>query len=193
MNTRRIEAALVFLEEAERLKSVLRSSYTTTGRQESTAEHTWRLCLMVMVFERELEGIDVARLLKICVLHDLGEAIHGDIPAVAQGNAAKGGADKSTQEREDLLTLMHALDDELRDEFLALWDEYEQASSPEARLAKGFDKLETLLQHSQGENPPDFDYAFNLEYGQRYTAKPPLLAGIRAQLDEKTRHRLQHG
>ena len=74
-------------------------------------------------------------------------------------------------------------------EILELWDEYEAASSPEARVAKGLDKLETILQHTQGRNPDDFDYAFNLDYGQRYTAADPVLAALRSRLDEVTAQR----
>eukprot|EP01031_Cornospumella_fuschlensis_P015070 gene15070-18411_t len=94
----------------------------------------------------------------MCVVHDLGEAINGDIPAIEQG----GHPDKGAQEREDLLTLTRTLDAGLRDEILALWDDYENAASPEALAVKALDKLETLLQHNQGANPADFDYAFNL-------------------------------
>src|SRR3712207_8775567 len=54
---------------------------------------------------------------------------------------------------------------------VGLWDEYESARSREAAIAKGLDKLETILQHTQGRNPPDFDYAFNLGYGQRYRSE----------------------
>lgn len=65
------------------------------------------------------------------------------------------------------------------------------ASSPEAIIAKGLDKLETILQHNQGENPVDFDYAFNLGYGQRQTSAHPLLAEIRTLLDDETKERAQ--
>src|SRR2546426_580166 len=51
------------------------------------------------------------------------------------------------------------------------------------------DKLETILQHTQGSNPADFDYAFNLAYGKRYTAVDPVLAALRARLDEETARR----
>ena len=61
--------------------------------------------------------------------------------------------------------------------------------TPEAQLAKGLDKLETILQHTQGLNPTDFDYRFNLTYGQAYTAAHPILAAIRARLDEATEAR----
>src|SRR5207247_2216646 len=57
---------------------------------------------------------------------------------------------------------------------------------PDARLAKGLDKLETILQHTQGKNPADFDYAFNLAYGRRFTAGDPLLEALRARLDAET-------
>ena len=180
-----LQGCLHFLREAERLKSVLRSAHTRTGQQESTAEHSWRLALMAMVFASEFEGMDMHKLLKLCVLHDLGEALHGDVPAVEQGQRP----DKSATERADLQTLMQHLPRPLFDEFLSLWDEYEHATSPEACIAKGLDKLETILQHNQGANPPGFDYGFNLGYGRPYMAAHPLLQQIREQLDTDTRAR----
>jgi putative hydrolase of HD superfamily len=72
---------------------------------------------------------------------------------------------------------------------MALWEEYENAMSPEARIVKGLDKLETILQHNQGINPPGFDYAFNLGYGQKHKGSHPLLLQIRALLDADTRGR----
>jgi putative hydrolases of HD superfamily len=180
-----LDGVLAFLRAAERLKTVKRSGWTSTGEAESVAEHTWRLCLMAMVVYGQAPGVDLAKLLRMCIIHDLGEAIGGDVPAPAQ----LAGAPKSGQEREDLLTLVAPLPDPLRADIVALWDEYEGASSLEARLAKGLDKLETILQHTQGRNPADFDYAFNLDYGQRYTATDPVLAALRARLDEVTARR----
>ena len=183
MTSDQVTGALTFLREAERLKSVLRSSHTSTGRRESTAEHTWRLCLVAVVFA---DGIDLAKLLKICVVHDLGEALNGDVPAVEQG----GDAGRSARERADLGELAAALDGSKRAEVMALWDEYETASSFEGVLAKGLDKLETILQHNQGRNPASFDYRFNLAYGRERTSAHPLLATIREALDQDTRARL---
>ncbi|WP_175835294.1 HD domain-containing protein [Burkholderia anthina] len=181
-----LHARLDFLREAERLKDVLRSGHTSSGRPESTAEHSWRLCLMALVFADALPNVDTLKLLKLCVVHDLGEALHGDIPAIEQ----TAHPDKSMQERDDLLTLTADLDRTLRDKIVALWDEYEAAASPEARAAKALDKLETILQHNQGSNPPDFDYAFNLGYGRRYTDAAPLFAAIRTIVDADTLRRI---
>ena len=177
-----IHARLIFLREAERLKDVLRTAHTRTGKQESTAEHTWRLGLFILSFADQLPDLDLLKVLKMALLHDLGEAIHGDIPAINQQ-----GRDKLEQERADLVTLMHTLPTKLQVEFLSLWDEYNQAQTLEAQAVKAFDKLETILQHNQGANPPAFDYAFNLTYGQRYTQINPLFAAIRALLDAETR------
>jgi putative hydrolase of HD superfamily len=173
---------LRFIQSAERLKNVLRSGHTSEGRRESTPEHTWRLCLLAMVLQDRLPALDFERVLKICVVHDLGEALHGDVPAVAQ--SAPGA--KAADERQDLVTLMQPLPQHLQAEFLALWDEYEAASTPEAQAVKALDKLETIIQHNQGANPPDFDYAFNLAYGQKHTATDPLFAELRALVDAQT-------
>jgi putative hydrolase of HD superfamily len=187
MHADELEGVLMFLRAAERLKTVTRSAWTSTGQPESVAEHTWRLCLMAMVLYGRTDAVDLAKLLKMCLIHDLGEAIGGDVPAPAQ----QAGVDKADRERADLLELIAPLPPAARREIAELWDEYEAADSPEARVAKGLDKLETILQHIQGANPADFDYAFNLAYGQRYTAADPLLAALRARLDEETARRAE--
>lgn len=177
-----IQQRLDFIRRAERLKDTIRSGYTGQGRTESVADHTWRLTLLVITFADLLPQVDLLRLLKMCILHDLGEAIDGDIPAPKQDASVQ----KSSKERDDYLTLLGDLPQPLKSEFIALWDDYENAASGEGALAKAFDKLETLLQHNQGLNPPDFDYAFNLDYGKRYTDAVPLASRIRALVDIDT-------
>jgi putative hydrolase of HD superfamily len=183
MDTQKLEGIIDVLRRAEALKDTSRSAYTSEGTPESVAAHTWRLCLMALLLEEAFPDVDIARLLKLCVVHDLGEAIGGDVPAPEQ----EAGAEKARRERRDLLDLLAPLPDPQREAVAALWDEYEAAATPEARLAKALDKLETLLQHTQGDNPPDFDYRFNLDYGREYTSLTPLLAAFRERLDAKTR------
>lgn len=180
-----VTGLLDFLRLAERLKDTVRSGYTSGGRQESVADHTWRLCLMALLLHDHFPDVDFARLVKICIIHDLGEAIHGDIPAPEQAESGR----KAEQERYDLLDLLSPLPQHMQAEITALWDEYEAARTPEARLAKALDKLETLLQHTQGANPPDFDYRFNLGYGRQFTAGTPIIEVIRQVLDEETERR----
>jgi putative hydrolase of HD superfamily len=191
MNESELGGLLDFLRAAERLKTVTRSAYTSAGERESVAEHTWRLALMALLLAPQFPNVDFARLVKICLVHDLGEALGGDIsaPEQARRRAAGASAGKAADERRDLVTLVQPLPPALREEITALWDEYETAQSPEAKLAKALDKLETILQHTQGRNPPEFDYRFNLGYGREHTAGPPLIAAIRALLDRATEDR----
>jgi putative hydrolases of HD superfamily len=183
-----LEGVLDFLRASERLKSTHRSAYTSQGEQESVAEHTWRVCLMALVLAPEFPAIDFTRLLKICLVHDLGEAVGGDVPAPEQARRRAAGVPtgKGDEERRDLMTLLEPLPPGIKGELAALWDEYEAAESPEAKLAKALDKLETIMQHTQGKNPPAFDYRFNLDYGRDHTAGEPLITAVRAILDAET-------
>lgn len=176
---------LAFIKEAERLKNVLRSAHTSQGRQESTAEHTWRLCLMAMTFADQLEGVDLLKVLKLCIVHDLGEAVSGDIPAPRQDRHS----DKTDTEREGIVFLTKSLPPNVRDEILLLWEEYESGQTPAAKTVKALDKLETMIQHNQGLNPEDFDYAFNLGYGKKYTDASSLFTKLRTIVDEETKSR----
>ena len=183
-----LDGILEFLRATERLKVVTRSAYTSAGNPESVAEHSWRLCLMALVLRDEFPEVDIGRLLAMCVVHDLGEAIGGDVPAPEQARrrALDPAATKAAQEREDLLTLLAPLPVSVRQTITSLWDEYEAATTPEARAAKALDKLETILQHTQGANPADFDYRFNLGYGRAFTDGHPAVVRLRAVLDRET-------
>lgn len=182
MNDTDLTSILDFLRATEPLKDTLRRSYTAKGRPESTAEHTWRLCLMALLFEDHYPDLDILKLIKICIIHDLGETLSGDIAAVDQVP----GSDKSLLERQDLKELVSPLPESLREKILDLWDDYDQTRSQEAQLAKAFDKLETILQHTQGKNPPDFDYGFNLSYGKAYTDFDGVTQRLRAFIDQDT-------
>jgi putative hydrolase of HD superfamily len=188
MDESEIDGTIAFLALIERLKDTLRNSRTSTGRVESTAEHTWRVALMALLLGPRL-GVDAGRLIKVVLVHDLAEAFTGDLPAPAPRRPGV----KEAREREALATLTMTLPSAQRAELFALWEEYESGSTPEGRLAKGLDKLETILQHAQGLNPPDFDLGYNLRYGRKDTDAHPLLAALRARLDEATRARLGEG
>ncbi len=149
------------------------------------AEHAWQLTLMAMILHPYFPQVQLTRLVKMCVIHDLGEALHGDIPAIHQDQSIP----KSTTEQNDLLQLIDPLPMTIREDIVSLWDEYEAAATPGAKLAKALDKLATILQHNQGKNPQDFDYRFNLEYGKKYTTGDPWIERLRDMLDHETMQR----
>ena len=182
----RLSGILAFLQDAERLKDTLRSGTTRKGRSESTAEHSWRLGLMLLLFERDLTGLDLQKLLKLSLIHDLGEALSGDVPAPSQ----KPGDNRETREHQDFLTLCAPLPGDLSRELLALFEEYAAADSAEAKLAKAFDKLETMLQHLLMPDGDVIFYDFNLSYGRDRTDFCPLTRQIREIVDARTSARI---
>lgn len=182
-----LPSILQFLRDTEQLKDTLRTAWTASGRQESTAEHTWRLCLLAMLVSKHYPHLNSERVLKLCIVHDLAEAIGGDISAVDQ----HADLDKSAIELRDLKQLIAPLSQELQEDILALWLEYDDAMTEEAKLVKALDKLETILQHTQGDNPQDFNYAFNLSYGQKQTDYDELTQQFRLLLDDETKARME--
>lgn len=179
------ERYLRFIREAERLKNVLRTAYTSAGRHESTAEHSWRLALLALAMLAERPDLDAQRVVAMCLVHDLGEAFEGDIPAVEATDPAR----KAATERRAVERLTGLLPAEAGARLEALWEEYEACLTPEARWVKALDKAETIIQHNQGANPAGFDYAFNLTYGSEYFDSDELQR-LRRRLDETTWHRL---
>ena len=183
----RLEGVIDFLQSAAALKDTLRTGRTASGRRESSADHSWRLCLLAMLLADEMPGVDLVRLLQLCVVHDLAEAITGDVPATRQ----TAGDGRKERERDALRQLCEPLAEDLRGRIHALCSEYDAGLSPESVMAKGLDKIETMLQHLAGANPPAFDYRFNLTYGRAITDRHPVLRQMRSSLDSKTRRRIE--
>ena len=187
MNDNELEGIFAFINQAENLKNTLRHAFTSTGKQESAAEHSWRLCLLIMACAGRFPHLSLEKLLKLAVIHDLPEAVCGDTPAPKQGDHQE----KTALERAGLARLTASLPPPLQRELTALWEEYEAASTEEAKCVKALDKIETLMQHNQGKNPPDFDYAFNLGYATAATDADKTAAELRSLVDAGTRSRMQ--
>lgn len=148
MSQHNLEKVFNFLKIAEKLKSTLRYNVTTGGRKESSADHSWRVALMVFVLAEELnlEHLDIEKCIKLALVHDLPEAITGDIDAVliAEGKASK--RDKQKQEINAMQGIKNTLPGQVGAGICDLWQEYERCSTKEARHVKAVDKLETLTQ-----------------------------------------------
>lgn len=178
---------LDFIKEVEGLKSTLRTAWTVSGRQESTAEHSWRLALVAAVLCHEFPELDREKVMLMCLVHDLGELYSGDVSAALRPDAGK----KHDQEQRDVAKAVAGLPGACAEEIISLCEEYNQARTPEARFVKAMDKAETILQHCQGENPPDFDYGFNLSYGKEYYGQDGRLTKLRELVDKETRERMK--
>lgn len=183
----RMENYLHFIREAERLKNVTRTAWSSEGRQESTAEHSWRLALWAMTAAWEYPELDRLKLVEMALLHDMGELYEGDISAALLPDPGE----KYQMEEEAVNHVFSLLSEPQQSHFLNLWKEYNDESTPEARLIKALDKAETIIQHNQGKNPPDFDYEFNLEYGKKYFQEDGKLRRLREILDKDTQNRVK--
>ncbi len=187
---RNLEKIFSFLHQVENLKSTLRYNKTKSGRQESTAEHTWRLALMAFLIGEELKlDLDTERVIKIALVHDINEALTGDIDAIkiAEGKFSK--ADKAKLELAAMRKIKALLPSEIGYEIYALWQEYEQAQTLEAKYIKALDKLETLTQLVDAGyktyDKPEFIANYADQAIQNFPRLLPLLQIIKQDLKKE--------
>jgi len=158
-----VESILDLVRLAERLKSELRHSWLSSGRRESVAEHTWQMALLALVSHRHLEHpVDIDRVLRMILVHDLVEAEVGDVPSF-EVSARK--LAKAETEQRAIARIRDMLDPATGGEIFALFQEYELCASPEAKFAKALDNLEVQIQH----NLADLSTWEEIEYGLVYT------------------------
>lgn len=184
----KVEELLQVLHTAERLKDVTRHAYTSGGRHESVAEHSWRLSLMALFLRDEFPELDMDKVIRMGLIHDLGEVFTGDIPTFRKTDADR-------QSEETLLSRwVNSLSEPYRQELSALYAEMEALSTPEARVYKALDKLEAVIQHN--ESPLDtwepHEYALNLTYAADTVAFSPYLTALRAAIRRETEEKLAH-
>ena len=151
-----------FLNVIEKLKCNTRHSYTSSGRKESVAEHSWRLAVMAMLCKDEYPGLDIDRVIKMCLIHDFGEALTGDIPAFWKNEAHENVEDKATD------NILAMLPKEYEAEFQALFDEMDALETEEAKLFKALDNMEAVISHNEADISTwiDLEYEENLRYGE---------------------------
>lgn len=168
---------LAFLARLEKLKCNTRHSWTSSGRHESVAEHSWRLAMLALLLRDALPEVDMDKVLRMCLIHDVGEAVTGDIPSFQKTDA------NEETERQAIAELLSPLPDGLRGELTALFAEMDALATPEARVYKALDKLEVVVQHN--EAPLDtwlpLEYELNQTYGIPEAAPFPPLAALREQ------------
>ena len=134
---------LAFLARLEKLKCNTRHSWTSSGRHESVAEHSWRLAMLALLLRDALPEVDMDKVLRMCLIHDVGEAVTGDIPSFQKTDA------NEETERQAIAELLSPLPDGLRGELTALFAEMDALATPEARVYKALDKLEVVVQHNE--------------------------------------------
>ena len=177
---------LEILSVAERLKCNTRHCYTSSGRHESVAEHSWRISLMAMLVADEFPGADMNKVIRMCLIHDLGEAFTGDIPTFW-----KTGADETKEE--DLLNAwVGTLPEPQKNEFSQLYAEMNALETLEAKIYKALDKLEAIIQHNESDISTwlPLEYDLQLTYGAENIKFSPYFQTLRAEIDDWTRRKI---
>lgn len=180
---------IAFLGVLERLKCNTRHAWTSTGRHETVAAHSWRLATMAYLIGPEIEDVDIGKVIEMCLVHDFGEAILGDVPAFWK-------SETDERSEEDAVTgMLQALPEGRREALLALFAEMNALETREARLYKALDKLEAVLQHNEGPLSTwlPLEYPLQKTYAVQEAEAFPYLKALRAQMLEDTERKIDAG
>lgn len=140
-----LQGILEYLKEARKLQRTYRATPQVDGRYENVAEHSWStalLCMTLMPYlKEEFEDIDELKVLKIALIHDLGEVYTGDTPVWDITSSE----DKYTQEQASMKQLVSSLSPQLQNSILSLWEENEAHTSREAQIVRSLDRLDPVI------------------------------------------------
>jgi putative hydrolase of HD superfamily len=145
----RLDRQLSFVLEIDKLKTILRQTLLTdSSRRENSAEHSWHLATMAfLLVEYATEPIDIPRVMKMLLLHDLIEIDAGDTFAYdAAGNVGRAEREQRGAER-----IFGLLPEEQGRELHALWEEFEAFQTAESKYANALDRLQPLLHNARTE------------------------------------------
>ena len=145
--TTRLDQQFAFLNEADKLKSVLRATTLCDGsRRENSGEHSWHLALYALVLaDQAAPGVDINRVIKMLILHDLVEIDVGDVPIHSAGGMAHGSAETAAAEAKAANRIFGLLPNNIGDDLRSLWEEFEAALTPDAIFAKSLDRVQPVM------------------------------------------------
>jgi putative hydrolase of HD superfamily len=147
----RLTAQFAFLNEADRLKSVLRATTLCDGtRRENSGEHSWHLALYAMVLaDQAAPGVNIDRVIRMLLIHDLVEIDVGDVPIHSANGEAHASMDTQAAEQAAATRIFGLLPPDQAPAFRALWDEFEAAETPDAVFAKSLDRVQPVMANLQ--------------------------------------------
>ncbi len=182
-----IQGLIEFMGVIEKLKCNTRHSWTSSGRRESVAEHSWRLAMLAMLCADEYPTLDMNKVIRMCLVHDLGEALTGDVPSFEKTEQ------NEMTEAEAWSTLLSLLPEPYASEFGALYAEMEAKQTPEAQLYKALDNMEAVLSHNEASLDTwiPLEYTLNLTYGEENAAFSSYTRELRAVLAAQTKQKIQ--
>ena len=171
-----------FLGLVSTMKTNLRHNWTDGERRESVADHSWRLALMPLLLESDFPDTDINRVIRMCLIHDLGEAVTGDIPCFKKTDSDE------DNEKAALGSLLKNLPDDIRRSFEELYAEMYEMNTKEAKLYKALDNLEAVISHNEADisSWEEHEYSLQLNYGADKVGWNGWLKELKAEIDRDT-------
>ena len=187
----RLKAQLDFLAEADRLKSVLRASrLIDNSRRENSGEHSWHVTLHALILaEHAPAGVDINRVIRMMLIHDLVEIDTGDVPIHATTGNLHGSAEVAAEEAAAAERIFGLLPPDQAAEYRALWDEFEAAATADAIFAKAIDRVQPVMQNLAGDGGTWIDYDVSRERletrvgSQVMRGAAPIWQHLRSRID----------
>ena len=172
---------------AGKLRDTMRHSWSPEGRRESVAEHSWRTALMAYFVKDEFPTLDMNKVMRMCIVHDLGEMFTGDVPSFY----------KTEQNEEDeenaLLKWVGNLPPPYAEELAELYGEMLALKTNEAKLYKALDNMEAVISHNEADISTwlPLEYELNVTYGADTAAFSDYLSKVRKYLAEETVRKIE--
>ncbi|MGL4237140.1 HD domain-containing protein [Tabrizicola sp.] len=161
----RLEAQFAFLNEADRLKQVLRATTLVDGsRPENSGEHSWHLALYALVLSDHAgPAVSIDRVIRMLLIHDLVEIDVGDVPIHSANGAAHASVETMAAEARAAERIFGLLPNDLARDLRALWEEFEAAETPDAVFAKSLDRAQPVMANlmSGGGTWATYDVTFD--------------------------------
>ncbi len=176
------------IKQAGRLKTTPRHCFTDGDRYESVAEHSWTIALMAMLLshEEEFADVDMNKVIRMCLIHDLGESFTGDIPTFLKST------DNEESEEEIFRRWIDTFDENVRNEWIDLLEEMSEQQTLESRIYKSFDKLEALISHNESDIKTwlPLEYDLQITYGRDQVQFSEYLRQLKEDIDDWTREKI---
>ena len=163
------------------LKERTRHAWMKSGRQESVAEHSWRMALMAYFLRDEFPTVDLTRVLLMALLHDIGEVFTGDIPTFEKTDADRAREHELRDKWIDALPAPYAA------EVRSLFAEMDAMETEEAKIVKALDRMEAVITHNEGDPHTWLPLEYDLQrtYGVKEAAFTPVLKELRAEVNRE--------